>query len=83
MKSIGELLNTPTVEKGISHERAAAVKEILNFVGDEKRYSFAAWLGMIGKRSYGDVLALIKAAEQARPRNKGAYLVALLTKKKK
>lgn len=84
--NIGDILkNIQTPDpKAPKHEKAAIVNEIIAVVGDHPKYNFKYWLRMIGNRTYGEMLGLLKEISNAPDKfPKGALLTNKLRKTKK
>jgi hypothetical protein len=76
MKSIGTLLAERQVKKRPPpHEKAASSSAILALLGENDRFGRGYWLRLIGDRSYGEVLAIVKTAAGLPSRySKGGYI---------
>ena len=86
MKKLTEIIQKEVVEKKKKplHEKAASVNEIIKVVGKHKKYSYTYWLRMVGKRSYPDVMGILKEMENLPSKyNKGGVLTNRLRCKNK
>jgi hypothetical protein len=87
VKSIGDALKNYTKPEGKipRHEKSAIVDEIKKVVkfNDTDKYGYKYWLRMIGQRSYGEMMGILKEIEKAPSKfPKGALLTNKLRKKK-
>lgn len=86
MKGISDLLKGKEFEKKkrpAPHEKSATVDEIIKVVGLSPKYGYGYWLRMIGNRSFGEVMGMLKDIQGAPSRfPKGALLTNKLRKKK-
>lgn len=84
MEGISKYLKVPErKQKPPRHEKAASVNEIVKVVGTTKQYDYGYWLKMVGKRSYTQILGILKSLESLpKEYKKGAVLTNILRGKK-
>lgn len=77
MKSAADLLAIRKPRARLApHPQAAAVNEIIAFLGDANKASYGRWLRLVKSVSFGDVMALVNKARGLDPKyNRAGFLV--------